>query len=218
MLSPKSPVAPALSDRPPLQVSAPPTTQPEARDFRALVLPLSGALLSRAFFLERSRGEAWDLVQDTLERALRGFHQFRPGSNVRRWLFRIMHNLFIDRYRRRAHEQRTMPIDDFDLAAPEPEAAPPWEAMGDLDLKTLLGGLDRPFRQVLELHFLEKLSYQDISRSLHIPAATVGTRLLRARNKLRVLMAPRTDVEPRPIRTLRRAPAPVQRLRGRGIA
>ena len=120
----------------------PPPAAQVARDFRALVLPLSGALLARAYFLERLRGEAWDLVQDTLERALRGFRQFRPGSNVRRWLFRIMHNLFVDWYRRRAHEQRTLPIEDLDRLRPEPDAAAPWEHMADLDLKAMLGGLD----------------------------------------------------------------------------
>ncbi|MFL5520983.1 MAG: RNA polymerase sigma factor, partial [Gemmatimonadales bacterium] len=124
-----------------------------------------------------------------LERALRGFHQFQPGTNVRRWLFRIMHNVFVDQYRRRAREQGTTPIDDLELAAPEPESTPLWECLGGQDLHTLLGGLVLPFRQVVELHFFEERSYEDIGKSLRIPTATVGTRLLRARKKLRGLMS-----------------------------
>jgi RNA polymerase sigma-70 factor (ECF subfamily) len=221
-------------DQEPPPVLAAKQSQPsQQQDFDDLVLPLIEALYTRAFFLERTRGEACDLVQDTLERALRSFHQFRSGTNVRRWLFRIMHNLFVDRYRRRAREVRSTSIDDLDLPAPEPDPAPPWEHLNDDDIADLLSGLSRPFREVLELHFLNNLSYQDIGRSLSIPTATVGTRLLRARNKLRNLVAPSgLDDEPfagrTPAPTLRpggargpRAvagtPAP-QRLRGRGIA
>ncbi|HEY0713223.1 MAG TPA: RNA polymerase sigma factor [Polyangia bacterium] len=222
-----------------------PTRPSQHQDFDDLVVPLIEALYTRAFFLERTRGEACDLVQDTLERALRSFHQFQAGTNVRRWLFRIMHNLFVDRYRRRAREVRSACIDDLDLPAPEPDPAPPWEHLHDEDINALLSGLSRPFREVLELHFLSNLSYQDIGRSLQIPTATVGTRLLRARNKLRNLVAlsgtdesPPSRVTAAPGRTRvvsanrgarpavvappaspQPLPAPLpQRLRGRGIA
>ncbi len=175
----------------PAPAAAAPTAPPDS-DFDALVLPLRGALLARAYILERSRGESLDLVQDTLERALRGFHQFQPGTNVRRWLFRIMHNVFVDQYRRRAREHTSFPIDEMELAAPEPETTPLWDHLGGRDLHSLLRGLEPPFRRVVELHFFEERSYEDIGRSLSIPTATVGTRLLRARKKLRVLMqAPR---------------------------
>ncbi|HEY0706719.1 MAG TPA: RNA polymerase sigma factor [Polyangia bacterium] len=218
-------------------LAAKPSQPSQHQDFDDLVLPLIEALYTRAFFLERTRGEACDLVQDTLERALRSFHQFQAGTNVRRWLFRILHNLFVDRYRRRAREVRSTSIDDLDLPAPEPEPAPPWEHLRDEDITALLDGLARPFREVLELHFLSNLSYQDIGRSLHIPTATVGTRLLRARNKLRDLVAPaRGDDDAGPVRVsphLRTRlvsgrgpasaattprPAAAQRLRGRGMA
>jgi RNA polymerase sigma-70 factor, ECF subfamily len=193
-----------------------------AEEFRDLVMPLWGALLARASVLERSSVEAWDLVQDTLERALRGFHQFRPGTNVRRWLFRIMHNLFIDRYRRRAHEMRALPIEELELATPEPEPIEPWERLIDVDLEPILAGLERPFRQVLELHFLQRQSYQDISRSLRIPAATVGTRLMRARHKLRGMIDPAVSEAAGPRLGPHPAPQPArqltQRLRGRGMA
>jgi RNA polymerase sigma-70 factor (ECF subfamily) len=161
---------------------------PLAHDFDALVLPLRDALLSRAYILERSRGEALDLVQDTLERALRSFHQFQPGTNIKRWLFRIMHNVFVDQYRRRAREHQNTSIDDLELPAPEPESTALWEHLGGHDLHSLLGGLEPPFRQVVELHFFEEQSYEDIGKSLRIPTATVGTRLLRARKKLRWLV------------------------------
>jgi RNA polymerase sigma-70 factor, ECF subfamily len=185
--------SPPLSPAGSLPSSLPPSPPFAAaeRDFDALVLPLRSALLARAYILERSRGEALDLVQDTLERALRGFHQFQPGTNVRRWLFRIMHNVFVDQYRRRAREQGCTPIDELELAAPEPESTSLWENLGGHDLQTLLSGLEPPFRQVVELHFFEERSYEDIGKSLRIPTATVGTRLLRARKKLRGLVVMR---------------------------
>jgi RNA polymerase sigma-70 factor, ECF subfamily len=188
VLASVNPVPAVAADIPlpsPLPSGSPPVR--DDRDFDALVLPLRSALVARAFILERSRGEALDLVQDTLERALRGFHQFQPGTNVRRWLFRIMHNVFIDQYRRRAREHTSTSIDEIELAAPEPETTSLWECLGGQDLQTLLSGLELPFRQVVELHFFEERSYEDIGRSLCIPTATVGTRLLRARKKLRGL-------------------------------
>src|SRR5262245_1058427 len=77
----------------------PETAEQETRRFAELVLPLQAALYARALGLARSSADAGDLVQDTLERALRSFNSFQPGTNMKLWLFRIMHNLFVDRCR-----------------------------------------------------------------------------------------------------------------------
>ena len=164
-------------------------------DFEKLVLPLEKVLFARAIGLERSPHDALDLVQDTLERALRNFYQFQPGTNVKLWLFRIMYNLFVDRYRRRSHELSHESIDLHDLAAPEPEAPYEWEGIDTSHLLTALGKLEPRFRAVLELHFTEKRSYRDISQQLGIPTGTVGTRLLRARQKIKTLLEPEARID-----------------------
>ncbi len=169
-------------------LARPETIQTSSLAFRTYVLPLERTLYTRALGLERTPQDACDLVQDTFERALRCFDQFRPGTNVKQWLFRIMFNLFVDRYRRRMHEMPLELADAHELPAPEPEPAPTWHAYEVEDVQQALGGLEPPFRQVLELHFNEHRSYKEISGRLGIPAATVGTRLLRARCKLRNLL------------------------------
>ena len=143
---------------------------------------------------ERSPVDAWDLVQDTLERGLRHFEQFRPGTNVRVWLFTIMFHLFIDRCRRRGHEQLMEPFAADELAAPEPEPASPWEGVSEAQLRHALDRLESPFREIVELHCERHYSYREISERLQIPLGTVGTRLLRARRKLRSLLAEETAV------------------------
>ena len=157
-------------------------------EFSRLVIPLEPALFARAMGLERSVHDAHDLVQDTLERALRNFYQFQPGTNIKLWLYRIMYNLFVDRYRRRSHELSSETLEDLDLAAPQIDDPAPWQSVDEQRFTASLMRLDPPFRRVLELHFLDQRSYREISAELGIPTGTVGTRLLRARQKLRALL------------------------------
>jgi RNA polymerase sigma-70 factor (ECF subfamily) len=160
----------------------------DTASFAQLVIPLEPALFARAMGLERSVQDARDLVQDTLERALRNFYQFQTGTNVKLWLYRIMYNLFVDRYRRRSHELGAENLDEIDLPAPEPEPLAPWQSVDVQHFNATLMRLDAPFRRVLELHFLDERSYREISVELGIPTGTVGTRLLRARKKFRALL------------------------------
>jgi RNA polymerase sigma-70 factor (ECF subfamily) len=159
-----------------------------AASFAQLVMPLESALFARAMGLERSVQDARDLVQDTLERALRNFYQFQTGTNVKLWLYRIMYNLFVDRYRRRSHELSAESLDDIDPPAPEADPPAPWQSVDEQQFTAALMRLDPPFRRVLELHFLDERSYRDISQELGIPTGTVGTRLLRARQKFRAAL------------------------------
>jgi RNA polymerase sigma-70 factor (ECF subfamily) len=156
--------------------------------FEALVHPHHHELFVRALRFERSPVDAWDLVQDTLERGLRHFGQFRPGTNVRVWLFTIMFHIFIDRCRRRTHEQLMEPVQAEELPAPDPEPTTAWEGINDLQLRAALDRLESPFREIVELHCESRCSYKEISERLRIPLGTVGTRLLRARRKLRSLL------------------------------
>jgi RNA polymerase sigma-70 factor, ECF subfamily len=153
-------------------------------------------LFVRALRFERSPVDACDLVQDTLERGLRHFDQFRPGTNIRVWLFTIMFHLFIDRCRRRSHEQLLERIQAEEVPAPEPDEANPWDGINDAQLRRALSQLESPFREIVELHCERRCSYREISERLHIPLGTVGTRLLRARRKLRALLERETAPAP----------------------
>lgn len=142
-------------------------------------------LYSRAIRLLHSPQDAWDLVQDTFEHALRGYARFQPGTNLRVWLMTIMHHLFIDRCRRLAREPNAASIEDHDIPSPEAPAPHPWETITDEQIAAALKDLESPFREVYELRLLENCSYDEIAERLTIPRSTVGTRLMRARQKLK---------------------------------
>jgi RNA polymerase sigma-70 factor (ECF subfamily) len=149
------------------------------------------ALRAVALRLCRSPSDAHDLVQDALERGLRNYDRLPPGSNVRAWLVSILRNRFIDSCRRGLRE-----VNDDDGAAerlPAPEAdepEPTWARITSDELRAAVGKLREEFRLVYQLHALEGRSYQDIAEQLGIPKATVGTRLIRARRKLKALLLP----------------------------
>src|SRR3954468_6866202 len=90
--------------------------------FSLTVLPSEQALLRRARRLVGSEADARDLVQETLERALRTFHAFRPGTAVWAWLRTIMNSVWIDCWRRRQAAQKVNTLPSMDMAAYEPEA------------------------------------------------------------------------------------------------
>jgi RNA polymerase sigma-70 factor (ECF subfamily) len=142
-------------------------------------------LYSRAIRLVHTPQDAWDLVQDTFEHALRGYERFQPGTNLRVWLMTIMHHLFIDRCRRQAREPNSAPIDDNDIASPEPASPRMWETITDEQIAAALADLESPFREVYELRLFGNCSYDEIAERLTIPRSTVGTRLMRARQKLK---------------------------------
>jgi RNA polymerase sigma-70 factor (ECF subfamily) len=176
----------------PLRRIAPPVPAAVARaartPFDAVVREHEATLVAYATRLCGSSHDARDLVQDTLERALARWDTFTPGTNVRAWLFTILHRGFIDRMRRRAVEKGACSIDDVQVAAPEPAAPPAWTAISLEDLEAAIARLDADFQAVYRLHAVESLSYQQIAERLGIPVSTVGTRLNRARHRLRVLL------------------------------
>jgi RNA polymerase sigma-70 factor (ECF subfamily) len=153
--------------------------------FAALVVPVMEDLRLRARQYHPAPADAADLLQDTLERALRRLDTLRPDSNPRAWLYTIMFHLFVDQCRRRRIQQEVLPDN---LPAPEPEACPPWQELDAGHVDAALAGMEGPFRQVLELRWRDRCSYQEISTRLRIPLATVGTRLLRGHRRLRVAL------------------------------
>ena len=146
-----------------------------------LIVPYIPNLRRYARALVGDRDGADDLVQDTLERAVRKFHLWRPGD-LRAWLFSIMHNVFVNQLKARKISS-DVEIDDS-FAAPMPGAT----STDILDLQRALGCLAPEQREVVLLVALEDMSYADVSRALGIPMGTVMSRLSRGRERLRRAM------------------------------
>ena len=164
-----------------------PMLSPEQARVRGLLEQHTPALQIVALKLCRNRADAGDLVQDTLERALRREDQIAGVHNLHAWLATILHRMFLDRCR--AGQRRPqVAIDDVTLAAPEPTPPPLWASISQQDLHGAVARLDPNFRAVFELHARDGASYADIADRLGIPKNTVGTRLARARLKLRELL------------------------------
>ncbi|MBI2358670.1 MAG: RNA polymerase sigma factor [Deltaproteobacteria bacterium] len=135
--------------------------------------------------LTGNRDSADDLVQDTLERAWSRFHLWRHGSDLRAWLFTIMHNLFINHTRRRNRESE-IPPEDKVSGIP---LNPPLDALVELkQLDKALRHLPDEQREVVLLVGLEQMSYHEVARVLGIPVGTVMSRLSRGRERLRNLI------------------------------
>jgi len=133
------------------------------------------------------RAAADDLVQDTLERAWSRFAQWRPGSDLRAWLFGIMHNLRVDQLRRGT--LTTLSLDEE--ADDVPTRATQSDRLEVMDIEAALRQLPDEQREVLLLVALEEMSYAEVAAALGIPAGTVMSRLARGRERLRVIMAGR---------------------------
>jgi RNA polymerase sigma-70 factor (ECF subfamily) len=126
-----------------------------------------------------------DLVQDTLERAWGRRHLWRAGTDLRAWLFTVMHNVFLNQ-RRSARP----PTDFVELDDTLPLPARPDGVDAQLELRDVaraLGQLPPEFREVLLLVALEEMSYEDVAKVLAIPVGTVMSRLSRSRERLRAL-------------------------------
>ena len=131
-----------------------------------------------------------DLVQDTLARAIEKFSLWRPGTNLRAWLFSIMHNVFVNQVR-----ARKLDIDaGFDDEALSRVAGRATHEGEMIDLVRCLKRLPHDQKEVLLLVGLEEMSYQEAADSLGIPVGTVMSRLSRGRQKMHELLAGAPDV------------------------
>ncbi len=131
------------------------------------------------------RAAADDLVQDTLERAWSRLAQWRPGSDLRAWLFGIMHNLRVDQLRRGGLPSTSL---DEDAVADVAVRATQSDLLEVMDLETALRQLPDEQREILLLVAQEEMSYADIAALLGIPIGTVMSRLSRGRERLRLVM------------------------------
>ncbi|WP_240486511.1 RNA polymerase sigma factor [Hyalangium minutum] len=165
----------------------------DSRWFAAFIREHESVLQATALRLCGNPTDARDLVQDTLERGLKNLSRYKPGTDGRAWLLTILHHIFIDRCRSRTRERRAdVSAEDVEekVAAPEPDAQPAWAAISPEQLREALDKIPEEFRLVYQLHSLEGRSYIEIAERLGIPKATVGTRLIRARRRLKELLMP----------------------------
>ena len=136
-----------------------------------------------------NRAAADDLVQDTLERAWARCALWRAGSDLRAWLFSIMHNLRVDQLRRPNMPIHSFDQDDFEV----PTRATQNDRLEVQDLESALRRLPDEQREVLLLVALEELSYAEVADTLGIPVGTVMSRLARGRERLRLLLENQTS-------------------------
>lgn len=141
--------------------------------------------------LARDAARADDLVQSCLARALAKSHLWQPGTDLRAWLFTILHNQHVNDVRRAVREGVTIPVDDVApvLTVRSTQGA----SLRLRDLDRALGHLPEEQRQVLLLVGLEGMRYEEVATVLNVPVGTVRSRLSRGRDMLRQLM----DMKPR---------------------
>ena len=139
---------------------------------------------ARALTGERARAD--DLVQDTLERALIKLHLWQPGSDLRAWLFTLMHNVFINQLRAQSVRSTVELDDEAAQVAVRPTQTDGLEVR---DLQAALLRLPEEQREVLLLVGLDQMTYEATAGVLGIPVGTVMSRLSRARERLRGLLA-----------------------------
>jgi RNA polymerase sigma-70 factor (ECF subfamily) len=170
-----------------------------ARTFDAEALGHVDSLYRTARRLMRSPADAEDLVQDTYLKAFRAADSFKPGTNLRAWLFTILHNTARNRFRDQTRDAVTVDSEVVeraaDLAAGKsggpggpgvgvtPETLLLRETLGP-ELQAAIDGLPEVFRQAVWLRDVEEFSYADISKMLGVPAGTVMSRISRGRRML----------------------------------
>jgi RNA polymerase sigma-70 factor (ECF subfamily) len=176
--------------------SAPvPTEEDLLERFEREVLPLLPGLYGAALRMTRNPSDAEDLLQDTTLRAFRGFSTFQEGTNLRAWLYRILTNSFINTYRKRQREPKTVEgPDDVDewflfdrLGSRSVERSAEedvLEQIPDADVKDALESIPENFRMAVLLADVEGFSYKEIAEIMDVPIGTVMSRLHRGRKAL----------------------------------
>ena len=170
----------------------PSPAHPDADAFSAEVLQFLEPLFATAMRLTRNRADAEDLVQDTMVRALRFRDRFQPGTNLRAWLYTILHNTWRNRIRDTAREATDVDSERIEELASRPDGPAELEtpervlirSTMDVDLKEALDELPDAFRQAVWLRDVEEFSYADIAKMLDVPIGTVMSRISRGRRQL----------------------------------
>lgn len=157
------------------------------KDLHKQILGCLPSLRRYSRALTGSSEQADDLVQECLARAIDRLHLFKPGTNMRSWLFTILHNQHINLVKRQARRPDREALEDREaITASVPAGQEQYLALQDI--QKALEKLPKDQREVLLLIGLEEMSYVEASEILGIPVGTVMSRLSRARGQLRKLM------------------------------
>jgi RNA polymerase sigma-70 factor (ECF subfamily) len=173
--------------------SAPPSEGASGRAtaFESEALAEIDSLYRTALRLTRVPADAEDLVQDTYLKAFRAADSFEPGTNLRAWLFTILHNSARNRFRDRARDAVTIDSETVDRAADSPATGggetPETLLLRDTltpDVQAAIDALPDAFRQAVWLRDVEEFSYAEIAEMVNVPAGTVMSRISRGRRML----------------------------------
>ena len=163
---------------------------PEAEAFEREALACLDSLYGTALRLSGNAADAEDLVQETYLKAFRASNQFQPGTNLKAWLFTILHNTFLNRRRQAVKEPVGVEPEEIDRASVSlnsvsltPEELLLRDTL-DADLQAALDALPDTFRQAVWLRDVEEFSYAEIAAILGVPIGTVMSRISRGRRLL----------------------------------
>jgi len=157
-------------------------------------------LYSAAMRMARNPADAEDLVQEAYTKAFSAFHQYKPGTNLKAWLYRILTNTYINLYRKRQREplqSNSDTIEDWQLARAESHTssglrsaeAEALDHLPDTDVKRALQAIPEEFRLAVYFADVEGFAYKEISDIMNTPIGTVMSRLHRGRKMLRDMLA-----------------------------
>lgn len=158
-------------------------------------MPMAPQLYSAALRMTRNNADAEDLLQDTLLRGYRSFNTFEAGTNLRAWLFRILTNLYINRYRAKQRRPQETDLGDspeltlyhgVQRIDPSSQSAEDtlFNLFTDDEVKAALESLPDTFRLPVLLADVEGFSYKEIADTLEVPIGTVMSRLHRGRKAM----------------------------------